>query len=58
MKFQYEIDVKQGLNTVAYVLGMKLPADTLTVAQLQEIPELEAKLEKLTGHRFHINQVG
>lgn len=59
MIFRFEVVVKNGVDTLVTLEGKRalMPKD-ITAAELLEIPELECKLEKLTGYRFHINQVG
>lgn len=60
MKVQFQIVVKNGLKTVAEVTGREegVDAGTITVADLTEnVIRTEQFLERLTGLRWHINQV-
>jgi len=39
------------------IIGRReIPADSLTVGEVQDIPKLEAAIEKLIGFRVHISQ--
>lgn len=60
MRVRYKITVKNGTKTVATIEGREggVDASTLTVGDVVEgVQEAEAFLERLTGLRFHIDQV-
>lgn len=59
MKLQYRITVKNGTKTVTEVLGKEgIAGEKLTLAEVvDKVLEAEDLLEKLTGYRFHIEQV-
>lgn len=56
---RFQIVVKRGNVTTSLITGLPdvVNTDTLTVADVQKIPEVEAFLERLTGLRFHIEQL-
>lgn len=56
---RFQIVVKEGVDTRATVEGREhvLTTDSLTVGDVERIPEVEAFLERLTGLRFHIEQM-
>ncbi len=58
-EIRFQIVVKEGVNTTATIQGRErvLTAETMTVGDAQRIPEVEAFLERLTGLRFHIEQM-
>lgn len=61
MKMQFEIVFKNGPKTVTIVRGREEGIETanLTVADVTEqVLATEQFIEKLTGLRVHINQVG
>ena len=60
MKLRFEVVVKRGLETVATIHGQRdIDASALTLEELGEkLTQMEAFLEKLTGLRFHIMQIG
>jgi hypothetical protein len=61
MKMQFKLTFKQGTKTVAEVLGLadKIDAGNLTVEEVTEkVTETEQLIERLTGLRLHIEQVG
>lgn len=53
-KFKMEIVAKQGVNEIARIWGLEKDTQHVTVGDLTEVIELEQKLEKLTGLRWHI----
>jgi hypothetical protein len=60
MKLQFKVTAKSGTKTVAEVTGREggVEAATLTVDDMvRGVHEAEAFLEKLTGLRWHIEQV-
>lgn len=59
MKLQYRITVKNGTKTVADITGKEgIAGEHITLAEVYEgVVEAEELLEKLTGYRFHIEQV-
>lgn len=54
---QFSVKFKRSEETIALALGTPRPVDGLTVGDMQDVPRLEAALEKLTGLRVHIEQV-
>jgi len=54
-RIRFEIIAKTGNHILAEVQGLDRDANDVTIGEAQEIIELEQKLEKLTGHRWHIN---
>jgi hypothetical protein len=61
MKLQFKVTAKSGTKTVSEVTGREagIDAANLTVEEVvQRVHETEAFLEKLTGLRWHIEQVG
>jgi hypothetical protein len=61
MKMQFKLTAKSGTKTVAEVVGLedRIDAGSLTVEEVTEkVVETETFLEKLTGLRWHIEQVG
>ena len=58
-KMRFHVVVKQGVETLADVKGREdvITTDTLSVEDVQRIPDVEAFLERLTGLRFHIEQL-
>jgi hypothetical protein len=61
MKLQFTVTAKNGTKTIAEVTGREggIDAKDLTVEDVCErVIETEAFLEKLTGFRWHIGQVG
>ena len=60
MKLQFKITFKQGNKTVGEVLGKDnvVDAGTLTMDDVVDgVTKAELFLEKLTGHKVHIEQV-
>lgn len=58
MKLAFKVTFKKGLKTIAEVQGDAKDAANLTVGEVTErVVETEQFLEKLTGHRVHIEQV-
>lgn len=58
MKLAFKITFKKGMKTVAVVEGDAKEAADLTVGDVTELVlQTEQFLEKLTGHRVHIEQV-
>lgn len=50
--------VKQGLEQVTEVKGIiDVPNESLTLADMERVPAVEAFLERLFGLRFHINEL-
>jgi hypothetical protein len=61
MKLQYKLTFKQGTKTVAEIVGLadRIDARTLTVEDVTEnVLKTEQFVERLTGLRLHIEQVG
>lgn len=61
MKLQFKLTFKQGTKTVAEVIGREdCPnAANLTLEELHDgVVKTEQFVEKLTGLRLHIEQVG
>ena len=61
MKLQFKLTFKHGTKTVAEVLGLqdRIDAGGLTVEDVVEnVVKTEQFLERLTGLRVHIEQVG
>lgn len=55
MKLQFKVVAKRGAETVAEILGRDdVAAAGLTV---EDVTETEQFLERLTGLRFHIEQI-
>lgn len=55
---KFEIVVRKSTEEIARIKGWKKVSDNeLTVEEQEQIIPMEALLEKLTGFRFHINQV-
>lgn len=60
MKVRYKMTVKNGPKTVATIEGREggVDASRLTIGDVVEgVAEAEALLERLTGLRFHIEQM-
>lgn len=61
MQLQFNVTFKRGTKTVTTIKGEPLPevvANALTVGELvEQVHATEQFLEKLTGHRVHIEQV-
>ena len=59
MKLQFKVTVKASTKTVAEVVGREgIPVDKLTVKDMVSgVEEAEQLLERLTGLRWHIEQV-
>jgi len=57
---RFEIVVKDGLQVMTIIAGRTElnPAQDLKDTDLKHIIDSEKLLERLTGYRFHINQVG
>lgn len=55
----FQIVMKQGPRIIFTLGGVHgaIDTDRLTAEDVQEIPKVEAFLEKLTGVRFHIEQL-
>jgi hypothetical protein len=61
MKLQFKLTFKQGTKTVAEVIGLpdRISAGSLTVEDVTEgVVKTEQFVERLTGLRLHIEQVG
>lgn len=60
MKLKFKITFKRGTKTIAEVTGLdEVPVDRLTVGDMVErVTDTEQFLDKLTGLRCHIEQVG
>jgi hypothetical protein len=55
---KFEIVIKQGMVEVAKIQGIvNVPPRYVSVEELQRLPEIEGLLERLTGHRFHIQEM-
>lgn len=55
MKLQFRLTVKSGTKTLAEIKGREVDGD-LTIQEVTEkVIETEQFLERLTGHRFHID---
>lgn len=61
MKLQFKLTFKQGTKTIAEVVGLadRIQAGSLTVEDVTEnVIKTEQFVEKLTGLRLHIEQIG
>ncbi len=58
-KLRFRVVIKNGERQIANICGTDGPltTGTMTVEDAQRIPETEQFLERLTGLRFHIEQV-
>jgi len=54
---KFSVTIKLGPQVLAHVEGREISDDALTVRALREVIDLEQKLEKLTGLRFHISHL-
>jgi hypothetical protein len=55
---RFEIVVKRGISEVCKIeAAMNTPLNAITLADMQRVIATEQFLEKLTGLRFHINQI-
>ena len=58
MKLAFMVKFLRGTKTVAEIQGDTKGGEDLTIAEVTEkVVETEQFLEKLTGHRVHIEQV-
>lgn len=58
MQLAFRIKFLKGTKTVAEIMGDVKGGENLTIAEVTEkVVETEQFLEKLTGHRVHIEQV-
>ena len=56
MKYRVEIVVRAGAEQLARIEGRVIDGSTLTIDDsIGKIIEMEHALERMTGHRFHIN---
>lgn len=53
---QFELVVKDGLTVLATIKGRELPDDSVRLSDKNKVIEVEQYLERMLGHRFHINQ--
>lgn len=59
MKLQFRVTFKLGQEVIADVLGREDVGDSLTIEDVTEhVIRTEQFLERLTGLRVHISQVG
>lgn len=60
MKLQFKVTFKDGPNVVSEVTGRHggVDAENLTIADVGRVVETEQFLERLTGLRCHIEQIG
>lgn len=56
MRVKFNLTIKDGAKVLAEVEGRERPGDALTVEDAVEgTRAVEALVEKLTGHRCHVN---
>lgn len=51
---RFEITVKNSHIQIAHIMGRDVDAKHISVADIEKVIEVEQYLERLTGHRFHI----
>lgn len=56
-KIQFELTIKNSFRTLAYVKGLERDSETITVANMQDAPEIEQYLEHMLGYRVHLSMV-
>ena len=55
---RFQILVKMGRLTGRHITGVvDVPKEQFTAADAEMVVKVEQFLERITGHRFHINQV-
>lgn len=55
---KFEIVVRKSLTEIARITGERTVRDNeITSEEIEQILHIETLLEKLTGFRFHINQI-
>jgi hypothetical protein len=54
IRIRFELIVKSGITEVFRLQGRDVPTQTLTL-NVADVIDLEQKLERLLGYRFHIN---
>lgn len=57
MTIRFEIIIKNGPHVLADIVGRKRDGLVINMEDMNKIVEIEHYLERMFGHRFHINAI-